>query len=222
MAAWITNIFDTLGYVGVAFLMFLENIFPPIPSELIMPLAGFGAARGDITLFGAIIAGAVGSVIGQFPLYWLGYRLGQQRIERLADRYGRWLTISSRDIARASSWFRRRGGLAVLICRLVPGVRSLISIPAGINRLSLVAFTLYSAVGMLVWSAILAVAGYTLGENYDRVASFLGPVTWIVVIALVAALLGWIGLRIWNCHRDPNRDCLERPEQDDGAALTES
>jgi membrane protein DedA with SNARE-associated domain len=122
---------ETLGYAGVAFLMFLENVFPPIPSELIMPLAGFSAARGEMTLWGVIVAGSVGSVLGQYPLYYLGRAVGPERLHRWADRHGKWLTVSGKDIEKAREWLNRRGPIAVLLCRLVPGVRSLISIPRG-------------------------------------------------------------------------------------------
>lgn len=191
---------ESLGYLGVAALMLLENVFPPIPSEVIMPLAGFAASRGDLTLWGVIVAGSVGSLLGQYPLYYLGRTLGQARLHRLADRYGVWLAVSGADIDRASDWLRRHGPLAVLLCRLVPGVRSLISIPAGISRMNLWVFTLYSTVGMTVWTALLAWLGYVLGDQYERVAAAAGPVgTWIW-IGLGLALVGWIAWRLRGCY----------------------
>lgn len=192
MANWITHIVETLGYVGVALLMFLENVFPPIPSELIMPAAGFAAARGELSLPGTIIAGTIGSVLGQFPLFYLGRALGEQRVRRLADRYGRWITLTGDDIDRASHWFRRHGPWAVLLGRMVPGIRSYISIPAGISRMNLATFTMYSALGIAVWSTGLAVAGYLLGRHYERVATSLGPASYVVFGVIVLAVAVWI------------------------------
>lgn len=216
MEGAVTNAIEALGYWGVGFLMFLENVFPPIPSELIMPLAGFAAARGELSIFWTIVAGILGSVAGQYPLYWLGARLGEARLARLADRSGRWLTVSGRDVTRASEWFRRRGALAVCIGRVVPGIRSLISVPAGIRRMPLWQFTLYSLAGMSVWAAVLGMAGYLLGENYGRVESWLGPLGTILLIGGGLALAGWIGWRIWNCLRQPEEECsfAHRAEQE--------
>lgn len=201
MADWITHIVETLGYGGVALLMFLENIFPPIPSELIMPLAGFAAARGEMSLPWAIAAGTAGSVAGQFPLYYLGWWLGEDRLRRLVRRYGRWLALSEHDVDRAGAWFERRGAWAVLLCRLVPGIRSLISIPAGVHRMNLGLFTLCSTAGMAAWATILATAGYLLGDHYDAVARVLGPVGWVVFAVLALAIALWIGRRHWNDRR---------------------
>ena len=201
MGDWVTDIVSQLGYIGVALLMFLENVFPPIPSELIMPLAGFAAARGDLTFIGAIVAGTVGSVLGQFPLYYLGHKLGEQRLRAWVDRYGRWLTVTGDDIDRASRWFSRHGHWTVLLCRLVPGVRSYISIPAGIDGMNLLAFTAYSTLGMGVWATALAAAGYLLGHQYDAVAEYLGPASTVVFVLIVLALVVWIGLRYYRCWR---------------------
>jgi membrane protein DedA with SNARE-associated domain len=207
MDEWIASTMSTLGYWGVAFLMFVENVFPPIPSELIMPLAGFTVGRGEMTLWGVILAGSVGSVAGQFPLYYLGHKLGQTRLHRLADRHGKWLTISGDNIDKATDWLHRRGAAAVFLCRLIPGIRSLISIPAGVGHMNLLKFTAYSTAGILIWSSILAGIGYLLGENYQVLQEYLGGIsTWIWVI-LVAALLGWIGWRLRGCLRHSKADC---------------
>jgi membrane protein DedA with SNARE-associated domain len=192
MKDWIVNIIDSMGYAGLALLMFLENVFPPIPSELIMPLGGFSAAQGEMTLPLVVLAGTIGSVVGQLPLYYLGYFLGKQRLMRLADRYGKWLTVSGADIEKASAWFGRRGSSAILIGRLVPGVRSLISIPAGICGMNLGKFLLYSAIGMGVWAGALAWAGHLLGKNYEKVERYVGPVSYLVFAAIAVAGVVWI------------------------------
>ncbi len=189
MVEWITNTMNSLGYWGIGLLMFLENLFPPIPSELIMPLAGFTVARGDMEFAPVIVAGVVGTVLGALPWYYAGQLLGEQRLKKLADRYGRWLTISSKDITKAKSWFDKQGGKAVFICRLVPGVRTLISLPAGISRMPLVPFLLYSTLGTLLWVGLLTYAGYLLGDNYELVDEYLGPVSKIVLASLIFAFI---------------------------------
>jgi membrane protein DedA with SNARE-associated domain len=189
MVEWITNTMNSLGYWGIGLLMFLENLFPPIPSELIMPLAGFTVARGDMEFAPVIVAGVVGTVLGALPWYYAGKILGEQRLKKLADRYGRWLTISSKDITKAKSWFDKQGGKAVFICRLVPGVRTLISLPAGISRMPLVPFLLYSTLGTLLWVGLLTYAGYVLGDNYELVDGYLGPVSKIVLASLIFAFI---------------------------------
>ena len=195
MKDWIVNIIDQLGYAGLALMMFLENIFPPIPSELIMPLGGFVASQGKLSLPLVILAGTIGSVIGQLPLYYLGHFLGKARLMRLADKYGKWLTVSGADIDNASRWFNRRGSIAVLIGRLVPGVRSLISIPAGICGMKLPKFLLFSTLGMGVWAGALAFAGQLLGQNYEKVAQYMGPASKIVLALIVVGFIVWVWMR---------------------------
>lgn len=192
MAEWITNIMNSLGYWGIGLLMFLENIFPPIPSELIMPLAGFTVAQGKLNFGLVVLAGVLGTVLGALPWYYAGQILGEQRLKSLADKYGKWLTISSKDIDKAKRWFDRRGGQAVFICRLVPGVRTLISLPAGISRMPLVPFLLYSTLGTLLWVGLLTYAGYALGNNYELVEEYLAPVSKIVLVTLVIAFILWL------------------------------
>ena len=212
MDSWIADTMNALGYWGVGLLMLLENVFPPIPSELIMPLAGFAAAGGHLTLWGVILAGTIGSVLGQFPLYYLGRAVGQERLHRWADRYGKWITVSGKDIDKAQQWLHRRGAIAVLLCRLIPGVRSLISIPAGTSRMKLPVFLLYSTLGMGVWSAILAGIGFLLGENYGLVEQYVGPIgTWVWVI-LALALAAWIAWRLRGCILHARARCPLRDE----------
>lgn len=192
MVEWITNTMNSLGYWGIGLLMFLENLFPPIPSELIMPLAGFTVARGNMEFAPVVVAGVVGTVLGALPWYYAGKIVGEQRLKKLADRYGRWLTISSKDITKAKHWFDKHGGKAVFFCRLVPGVRTLISLPAGISRMPLVPFLLYSTLGTLLWVGLLTYTGYVLGDNYELVDKYLSPVSKIVVASLLFAFIIWV------------------------------
>ena len=189
MFDWITALVRQTGYLGIAFLMLAENVFPPIPSELIMPLAGFTAARGHLSLVLVIAAGTLGSLAGVSLWYWVGVRLGADRLRRLARRHGRWLTLSPADVDRAEGWFDRHGGAAVLLGRLVPTVRTLISVPAGVSGMPFWRFLAYSAVGTLAWTALLALAGYWLEASYDRVADVVGPVSNVLVGLLVAGYL---------------------------------
>ncbi|PIG95372.1 DedA family protein [Gloeocapsopsis sp. IPPAS B-1203] len=192
MLNWITNTISSLGYLGIGLLMFFENLFPPIPSELIMPLAGFTIARGQMQFIPAIAAGVLGTVIGALPWYYAGKILGTERLQQLADKYGKWISISSKDITKADRWFERHGSKAVFFCRLVPGVRTLISLPAGISKMHLVPFLLYSTLGTLLWVGLLTYLGYVLGDNYELVDEYLGPVSKIVVVTLLIAFILWV------------------------------
>ncbi len=192
LSEWIPNIMNQLGYWGIGLLMFLENLFPPIPSELIMPLAGFTVAQGKMDFIPVVIAGVVGTILGAFPWYYIGKFISEERLEHLADKYGKWISISSKDIKKSNNWFNKHGGKAVLFCRLVPGVRTLISLPAGINNMPLFPFILYSTLGTTLWVSFLTFTGYKLGNNYELVEQYLGPVSKIVLVILVLSLILWI------------------------------
>lgn len=187
MLIFITRIMRAAGYPGIVALMFLENVFPPIPSEVIMPLAGFMARRGDFGFIGIVAAGTVGSLLGALPLYYIGRRVGEERLTRWADRHGTWLALSGEDIRDARRWFDRHGRKAVLVGRLVPGVRSLISVPAGMHQMGIVAFLLWTTLGSAAWTATLAGAGYLLGSQYTKVEKVVGPASYVVLGAAVAA-----------------------------------
>ena len=189
MLDWISNLINHAGYLGIAALMLAENVFPPIPSEVIMPLAGYNAAQGTLSLLGAIVSGSIGSLAGAFFWFLLGYWLGCQKLKTFALRHGRWLTLTPRDIDRADRWFDRHGGKAVFIGRMVPAVRTLISVPAGVARMELARFTLFSALGTAVWTAILALAGYFLGAGYQRVNGIVAPLANVIMVTLVAGYL---------------------------------
>ncbi len=181
----IVEIVSALGYVGVFLLMLLENIFPPIPSELIMPLAGFVAARGDLNFIAVILVGTAGSVVGALPWYYAGAKLGQKRMSHFAERWGHWLTLSPEDVDKASEWFDRHGKGAVFFGRLIPAVRTLISVPAGIAGMSMTKFLIYSTLGSLIWTALLALAGYLLESQYQKVSEYLNPVSTAIVVLMV-------------------------------------
>ena len=194
MTKWIMNLIASSGYLGIIFLMFIENVFPPIPSEFIMPLAGFMAGEDKFSLVGVIVAGTLGSVLGALPLYYLGAKLGEDKLKKFASRHGRWLTLTPEDIDRADDWFDRHGAAAVLFCRLVPGIRSFISIPAGFNRMNIFSFLFFTFLGSVIWTSILAYAGYVLGTNFREVGEYLDVATYIV-FGLVIVIYLW---RVFN------------------------
>lgn len=192
MKEWILNIMTSLDYLGIGLLMFAENLFPPIPSELIMPLAGFTVAQGKMSFVPAVLAGVIGTILGAFPWYYAGKFLGEERLKSLADKYGKWITVSGQDIDKATRWFNRYGNKAVLLGRLVPGVRTLISLPAGLSNMPLVPFILYSTLGTTLWVMLLTFLGFVLGDNYELVDEYLGPVSKIVLVALIVAFIVWV------------------------------
>lgn len=200
MVEWITNTMNALGYLGIGLLMFLENLFPPIPSELIMPLAGFTVAQGKMNFQYAVLAGVVGTVLGTLIWYYAGILVGEERLRSLADRHGKWLGLSGDDIDKANRWFYRHGTKTVLLCRLVPGIRTIISLPAGISRMRLVPFLVYSTIGTTLWTTLLTYAGYMLGEHYDLVDEYLAPVSKIVLGGLVVAGVVWVVRRRRSQH----------------------
>jgi membrane protein DedA with SNARE-associated domain len=190
LASWIEAVVQTTGVLGIALLMFLENLFPPIPSELIMPLAGYAAAKGEANLFLVILAGTAGSLAGALFWYFLGRLVDHERFKSFADRHGRWLTMSRRDVEKADDWFDAHGHWAVLFGRLVPTVRTLISIPAGLSEMPLPRFLAYSAVGTAAWSALLGAIGYELGRDYAVIERWVDPVSY-AIIALIVLIYIW-------------------------------
>ena len=185
----ITSLIAQTGYVGIAFLMLAENVFPPIPSELIMPLAGFTAARGELSLVGVLIAGTLGSLVGALFWYEIGRRVGVERLRRWAGRHGRWFTMTPDEVDQAVAWFGQHGGLAVLVGRLIPAIRTLISVPAGLAGMKLPVFLAWTTVGTALWTALLAGLGYVLEGGYQQVADWVNPVTNIVTAMLVLGYL---------------------------------
>ena len=195
MLRWIADVVGDMSYWGVALLMAIENVVLPMPSELIMPFAGFLAARGRMSLTGVIVAGALGSALGALPLYSLARKYGKTHVTNWVDRHGKWLLLRGRDLVRASERFERHRGLAVFFSQLLPGVRGLISLPAGFAKMQVVLFEVTNFLGTLIWCAVLAWAGHLLGANYERVHDVLGPTTW----ALIGG--GFLWTAVWLIRR---------------------
>lgn len=189
MFDWTIHIIETGGYLGIFGLMVLENIFPPIPSELIIPLSGYAAAEGELNIFLVIIVATLGAVVGSLPWYYLGRFFSVQRLKRLSLSYGRLLTLSPSDIDKANEWFATHGRAAVLFGRLIPTVRTLISVPAGIAAMPLSKFILYTTIGSGLWTSLLAFFGYVLQSQHELVGVYLNPVSDFIVILIVGAYL---------------------------------
>ena len=189
MTEWIIQTISDFGYVGIFLVMLAESIFPPIPSELIIPFAGFAAANGELNLFGVIAAATVGAVVGMLPWYFAGRLFGLNRVRVMADRFGRVMAFNADEIDMAVGWFTRFGPVIVLFGRLIPLIRTLISIPAGLSRMPLPIFLLASAAGALVWNTILTMAGFILHEHYEVIEVVLDPLTYIVLGLVVVLYL---------------------------------
>ena len=192
LSNWAADVVEALGYLGVALLVAVENVFPPIPSEVVLGLAGYTASRGDASAVGMIIAATIGSVVGAWMLYGFSAAVGPLRLRAIVIRYGAWIGFGEADLDRAEEWFDRRSRSAVLVCRCVPLIRSLISIPAGFRRMPLGTFTVFTLLGSLVWNSVLVVAGYLLAEQWDKVLDYTEPfqdlvmaITGAFVIALI-------------------------------------
>jgi membrane protein DedA with SNARE-associated domain len=185
MFEWIIQLIDAIGPLGIFFLMLLETVFPPIPSEVIMPLAGMRAADGQFSLTAVIVAGTLGAMAGNVFWYGVARAIGLRRFRRLIKRHGRWLTMDWNDVTRVKRLFRRFGSGLVMAGRMLPTIRSFISIPAGLVHMHFVRFLIWSTIGTAGFSALLAISGYVLGQNFERVDEVAGPVSTVIVVAIV-------------------------------------
>lgn len=195
----------TAGYGAIFAAMFLENLFPPIPSEVIMPLGGFYVQQGKLALIPVVLSGLLGTVLGALPWYGIGRLVNEQKIEQWLAHHGRWLGISPQELHRTRSWFNSHGTALVFWGRLIPGIRTLISVPAGIEMMPLAPFLIWTTAGSLIWTLLLTVAGLLLGEGYSRVELWIDPVSKVVKVILVVAGLAalfWLVLRIWKRRAD--------------------
>ncbi|API93540.1 alkaline phosphatase [Virgibacillus pantothenticus] len=184
MENWVTSIMEEFGYIGVFLMMALENIFPPIPSEIVLPFGGFLTTTTDLTVLGVIIAATVGSVLGAIILFGIGLLLDVEQLEKIIDRYGHILRIKKTDVKRADAWFDKYGYWTVFICRMIPLVRSLISIPAGMSNMNFVKFVILTITGTLIWNTILILIGMQLGESWTDILSFMELYSTFVYIAI--------------------------------------
>ncbi|MER7911258.1 DedA family protein [Streptomyces sp. NPDC096068] len=193
LAGWAIGLVETLGGPGAGLAVALENLFPPLPSEVILPLTGFAAGQGVLTLFSALFWTTLGSVVGALVLYWLGALLGRERVHAL---WARLPLVKSSDLERTEEWFARHGTKAVFLGRMVPVIRSLVSAPAGVERMSLPVFVALTALGSLIWNAALILAGYWLGDQWDVVGRYVGFVSKAVLVLGALALVVYVTVRV--------------------------
>ena len=185
MYDWIVQLIDWGGYFGVFLLMLLETMFPPLPSELILPLAGMQAAQGPLGLGGVIVFATAGAMLGNFLWYLFARAIRPERFRYFIDHYGRWITMDWRDVEKVQRQFDRHGGIIVLIGRMLPALRTFISIPPGLLRMPVARFLMWSTFGTFVWSGVLAAAGYALGAGFERIEEVAAPLTAVIVASAI-------------------------------------
>ncbi|MEQ1509573.1 MAG: DedA family protein [Sphingopyxis sp.] len=196
MTDWIVQSIAYGGYGGIFLLMVLENIFPPIPSELIMGLGGIAVAQGEMQFWALLLAGTVGSTVGNYAWYLVGRRLGYAQLKPIVDRYGRWLTLDWTDVEAMADFFQRHGHWIVFTVRFMPMMRTMISLPAGLARMGRVSFLIYTALGTSIWNGLLIGGGYFLGTHFQtELDRFLGPIVIgsaiTIGVAYVWRILRW-------------------------------
>lgn len=190
-----TRLMEALGYPGIVLVVLIENLFPPIPSEVVLPFAGFMTTTSSMSVVGVIAAATAGSVLGGIALYALGAWFGAERIERFVGRYQKYLTVTPEHVRKAQEWFERYGVYTVFFCRMIPIMRSLISIPAGLVRMNLVTFSIYTLLGSLIWNGTLVGIGAALGASWPLVSHWVGlyqDVVKIIGILAGVVLLVWV------------------------------
>ncbi|KTD86956.1 DedA family protein [Paenibacillus etheri] len=197
MQAWITDFMEQFGYFGIFLMLAFENIFPPIPSEVILPFGGFMTTTTNLTIPGVIIAATLGSLLGAVILYYIGRLLDVNRLEKIVERWGGLLRISKKDIHKADAWFDKYGYWTVLFCRMVPLVRSLISIPAGMSGMKFGVFMIFTTIGTLGWNLLLVLIGAALGESWEDIAMYMDMYSNIVYVLLAGGvvILGYLFFR---------------------------
>ncbi len=196
LAEWVTSVIETLGYPGLTILVALENVFPPIPSEVILPLAGFLTGQNRFSFPIVLFATTLGSLLGALLLYGIGAAIGQTRVHRLVERYGRWALLTPEDLTRAETWFDRFGPMAVFTGRLVPIVRSLVSIPAGYRRMPISQFLLLTGAGSLLWNGALVTLGWIFGENWHIIERYVGWLQYVVIAVVGVLIVRFVWLRL--------------------------
>lgn len=196
LVEWVVRVIETLGYPGLTALVALENLFPPIPSEVIMPLAGFLTGQGRFSFPLVLLATTFGSILGALALYGIGMVVGQLGIRKLFERYGRWALLTPEDLTRAEEWFDRYGAIAVFVGRLVPVVRSLVSIPAGYRRMPVGQFLLLTGFGSAIWNGALVTLGWVFGENWYLIEAYVGWLQYVVIGVGVLLILRFAWQRL--------------------------
>ena len=200
----IINIMNTWGYIGISFLIAIENIFPPIPSEVILTFGGFSTTITNMSIIGVIISATIGSVIGALALYFIGYFLNEERLNYIINsKIGKILRVKSSDIDKTRKWFDLRGKYTVFFCRFIPIVRSLISIPAGMAKMKLPLFLILTTVGSLIWNTVLVILGSAAGESWEKIAGYVSKYSKITLIVLIILFI--IGAIMFYINKSKNK-----------------
>jgi len=191
MENWIIEFMEKFGYFGILLLIAVENLFPPIPSEVILTFGGFMTTKTELTPFGVIVVATLGSVVGAIILYYIGRIVSVERLEKIVDRWGKVLRVKKEDLHRADAWFDKHGNKAVFFCRMVPLIRSLISVPAGMSGMKLTPFLLYTTLGTIIWNTLLVMLGTTLGDRWEDIVEFMDVYSNIAyaIIAIIALVV---------------------------------
>lgn len=197
----IEEIISAMGYPGITFVMLIENLFPPIPSEVVMPFAGFLVVDGRFSLLGIVLAGTIGSVLGALVIYYVGVWANERLIRRFIRRWGKFFLLSEDDIDRALNVFDRYGEIIIFVGRLIPIIRSLISLPAGMQRMSLPKFLLFTTMGTAIWSAILGYAGVLLGENWEEIMGVVDQYEKATAAVLIVLVVAFVSFRLRDMRR---------------------
>lgn len=194
MESWITSVMEQFGYFGIALLILLENVFPPIPSEVILTFGGFMTTKSDLTVLGVVVASTIGSVGGAVILYWIGRILNVERIERIIEKWGKYLRLTKEDVRKADAWFDKYGPWTVFFCRFIPLIRSLISVPAGMSGMNQWLFLVLTTIGTLIWNLVLVMVGAKVGDNWHQIVNYMDVYSHFMYAVIAIGIIVFI---IW-------------------------
>ncbi|MCD8789991.1 DedA family protein [Mammaliicoccus sciuri] len=194
MESWITSVMEQFGYFGIALLILLENVFPPIPSEVILTFGGFMTTKSDLTVLGVVVASTIGSVGGAVILYWVGRILNVERIERIIEKWGKYLRLTKEDVRKADAWFDKYGPWTVFFCRFIPLIRSLISVPAGMSGMNQWLFLVLTTIGTLIWNLVLVLVGAKVGDNWHQIVNYMDVYSHFMYAVIAIGIIVFI---IW-------------------------
>ncbi|MEG2814171.1 MAG: DedA family protein [Oscillospiraceae bacterium] len=212
MQEWIIQIMNQFGYFGIALLIAIENIFPPIPSEVILTFGGFMTTHSELKIWGVVLVATIGSIVGALVLYGIGRLLTPQRLGKIIDKWGHILRVKKEDIQKAEGWFNKRGNLTVFFCRFIPIIRSLISIPAGMSHMNMGKFLIYTTLGTSIWNIVLVCLGSFAGENWEVIVGYIN--TYSHIVLLILAVIAVI-LIIWFVKKRINRKKREETQKNE-------
>jgi len=198
MESWITSVREQFGYFGIALLILVENVFPPIPSEVILTFGGFMTTKSELSIFGVVVASTIGSVGGAVILYWIGRILNVERLERIIEKWGKYLRLTKEDVRKADAWFDKYGPWTVFFCRFIPLIRSLISIPAGMSGMNQWLFLVLTTLGTLIWNLVLVLVGAKVGNNWHQIVNYMDVYSNIMYVVIAVSAVIFI---IWFIKR---------------------